>query len=171
MKVLIVIDMQNDFIYGSLGTPEAVKVVPKVLEKVRSYHQNGNRIIFTQDTHYSKTYPYTQEGQKLPVEHCIFNTSGWELAKELQIYANKENTVIKNAFAYNNWEGVGLDENVEQIEIAGLCTDICVVSNALFLKALFPEIPIAVDPACCAGTSPAMHAKALDVMKSCQIEI
>ena len=166
MKTLLVIDMQNDFINGALGSPEAKAILPNVAKKIREYQDIGHEIIFTQDTHF-ENYLQTQEGQKLPVEHCIINTPGWEIPQCLN---NKEYiTVLKNTFGSFDLESY-INENTD-LEIIGLCTDICVVSNALILKATFPEMKIKVDSNCCAGTTPEAHEAALTVMRSCQIEV
>lgn len=164
MKTLIVIDMQNDFINGSLGTKEAQAIVPKVKSKIQKYADSGNRIIYTRDTH-GEDYLETAEGKKLPVKHCIEGTVGWQIPDELLV----ENPFIINKpnFGYPNWWQFDFDE----IELIGLCTDICIVSNALILKALFPEIPISVDADCCAGVTPETHRAALETMKMCQIDI
>ena len=164
MKTLIVIDMQKDFIDGSLGTKEAQAIVPKVKDKIKTYEQNGDRIIYTRDTH-GDDYLDTAEGKKLPVKHCIMNTDGWQIPEELLV----ENPFIINkpSFGYTNWWQFDFDE----IEIVGLCTDICVVSNALILKALFPEIPVTVDSNCCAGVTPETHQAALKTMNMCQVTI
>lgn len=164
MKILIVIDMQNDFVTGSLGTKEAQAIVPNVKKKIQEYVNRGDQIIFTRDTHYSN-YLETQEGKMLPVEHCIYDTEGWEIVDELEvmncIYVNK------TSFGWDGW----LKLNYEEIELIGVCTDICVISNALILKAQFPEVKITVDASCCAGVTPGLHEAALKVMKSCQINV
>lgn len=164
MKTLIVIDMQNDFLTGSLGTKEAQAIVPNVKKKIQEYVNRGDQIIFTRDTHYSN-YLETQEGKMLPVEHCIYDTEGWEIVDELEvmncIYVNK------TSFGWDGW----LKLNYEEIELIGVCTDICVISNALILKAQFPEVKITVDASCCAGVTPGLHEAALKVMKSCQINV
>ncbi|MDD3415168.1 MAG: cysteine hydrolase [Lachnospiraceae bacterium] len=165
-KVLIVIDMQNDFIDGSLGTAEAVAIVPKVVEKVQQAKAEGIHIIFTKDTH-EANYLETAEGKKLPVEHCIKPQKGWEICGQLLPFADK--IVEKKTFG-----SVALPELVkayDSIELAGLCTDICVISNALLLKAHFPEKEIQVDSTCCAGVTPESHQNALEAMKMCQIDI
>ena len=164
MKTLIVIDMQNDFIDGSLGSKEAVEIVPAVKEKIKEYRENGDEVIFTRDTHH-ENYLNTNEGHYLPVVHCIENTKGWEIREGL--YFEGAEIINKPSFGYTGWK----EKTFEEIEIIGLCTDICVVSNALILKALFPEIKISVDPKCCAGVTPESHAAALETMKMCQIEI
>lgn len=162
MKTLIVIDMQNDFIDGSLGTPEARAIVAGVKDKIQEYYSSGAEIIFTRDTH-GPDYLDTQEGKLLPVEHCIKGMAGWEIAEGLEvpgcIYIDKP------TFGWTHWN----ERQFEEIEIVGLCTDICVVSNALLLKAAFPEIKISVDAKCCAGVTPQTHEAALQTMKMCQI--
>lgn len=164
MKTLIVIDMQNDFIYGSLGTKEAQKIVLDVKNKIQECYKNGYEIIFTRDTHYGN-YLDTNEGKNLPVKHCLYGTHGWNIADGLEVpncrYINKE------TFGWVNWGNWYYGD----IEIIGVCTDICVVSNALMLKAMFPEVNITVDASCCAGTTPENHKAALQVMKMCQINV
>ena len=163
-KTLIVIDMQNDFIDGSLGTKEAEAILPKVRVKIREYESRGDEIIFTRDTH-GENYLDTPEGKKLPVKHCIEGTKGWEIAEGLSVPWAKY--INKPGFGYTGWN----KESFEEIEMVGLCTDICVVSNALILKAYFPEVEITVDAACCAGVTPDSHRAALETMKMCQINI
>ena len=166
MKVLVVVDMQNDFIDGSLGTAEAKAAVPAVMEKIRSF---DGRIIATRDTH-GADYLDTAEGKHLPVVHCVKGTSGWDLAPG--IYTEGSPLIEKPSFgSLDLAEKVSRLEHVEAIELIGLCTDICVISNALILKARMPEIPIQVDASCCAGVTPESHHNALQAMKMCQIEI
>lgn len=171
MKTLIVVDMQNDFISGSLGTPEAREILPAVCRKIEEYRKAGGQIIFTRDTHH-ENYADTQEGRNLPVEHCIKGTWGWEIADVI----NTENdTVIdKETFGYG-WSAAAASEphfiQGEELELVGLCTDICVISNALGIKAAYPELPITVDASCCAGVTPESHNNALEAMKMCQIKI
>ena len=167
-KMLIVIDMQNDFIDGALGTPEAVKIVPRVKAKIKEYEKNGDKIFFTKDTH-TEDYLSTQEGKKLPIPHCIEGTHGWEITDGLN--TSNHHVVIKRSFGYADWFYYSFGEVYDEIEVIGLCTDICVISNVLILKALFPEVPIKVDASCCAGTTPEAHEAALTVMRSCQIEV
>jgi len=173
MKTLIVVDMQNDFIDGALGTPEARAIVPNVKKKIEEYRENNCEIIFTRDTHLDN-YLKTQEGKNLPVEHCIKGTKGWRIHDELKPndirYTSIETVVDKNTFGKLDL-GEYFDELPEQIELVGLCTDICVISNAMILKATYPEIPIVVDASCCAGVTPESHKNALEAMKMCQIEI
>ena len=173
-KVLIVVDMQNDFINGSLGSPEAQAIVPYVENKILEYlnHDTEDDIYFTRDTH-GEYYLSTLEGKNLPVKHCTYGTYGWQIISELHEYGNRSDYIInKYTFGYDNWENViGNSENIESIELVGVCTDICVVSNALILKALYPEVEIIVDASCCAGTTPEAHQAALRVMQSCQIAV
>lgn len=169
-KKLIVIDMQNDFIDGALGTPEAQAIVPNVKKKIEEYESRGDEIIFTRDTHESD-YLNTNEGKHLPVEHCIYRTNGWRVCAEFDTF--KHTVIDKYTFGFIDWKRwimFGNDNNLE-IEIVGLCTDICVVSNALILKAMFPEANITVDASCCAGVTPESHKAALTTMKMCQINV
>lgn len=171
MKVLVVVDMQNDFIDGALGTPEAAKIVPRVVQKIRDF--NG-LVIATRDTH-EENYLDTQEGKKLPVKHCIRGTKGWEIRPEIQELI-LEAPIDKPIFGSEEL-GQRLKacqksgESIESITLVGLCTDICVISNALLLKACLPEVPVIVDASCCAGVTPESHAQALNAMKMCQVEI
>ena len=164
MKTLIVVDMQNDFIDGALGTKEAQAIVPNVKKKIKEYKSRGDEIIFTRDTH-EANYLDTNEGKHLPVEHCIYGTHGWEIANGLEV----ENCwyVNKPTFGWTHWN----KHDFNEVEIIGLCTDICIVSNALILKATFPEIKITVDASCCAGVTPESHKAALTTMKMCQIDV
>ena len=172
MKILIVVDMQNDFIHGNLGSAEARAIIPAIQEKIAEYKENEkNLIFFTQDTHYSN-YLTTQEGRFLPVEHCIKDTYGWQITPTLD--TKNGLFVEKEKFGYTDWIGQFcqheiINHQVDSIELVGVCTDICVVSNALILKAVFPEIPVIVDANCCAGTSVEAHNAALRTMRSCQV--
>lgn len=167
MKYLIVVDMQVDFINGALGSDLAVAIVPNVVEKVKSF---DGKVIFTRDTHF-KDYMNTQEGKNLPVPHCIKDTDGWQICDELKPYAD----VIIDKLTFGSIELPdfikSFNEPIEKIELCGLCTDICVISNAVVLKAAFPEVPIAVDSSCCAGVTVESHNNALNAMKVLQIEI
>ncbi|MFR6291023.1 MAG: cysteine hydrolase family protein [Peptococcaceae bacterium] len=167
-KVLVVIDMQNDFISGSLGTSEAQAIVKKVKTKINQAVKNKDAVLFTRDTH-GADYLDTQEGKKLPVPHCIRYTSGWQIEKSLQIPDAR--IFDKNTFGSLDLVHHLLCANCTEVEIVGVCTDICVVSNALLMKAYLPELTIRVDSSCCAGTTPENHQKALDVMAQCQIEV
>ena len=166
-KLLIVVDMQNDFIDGALGTKEAKQIVGKVKDKIDEYQKLGYKIIFTKDTHY-ENYPETSEGKKLPVKHCIKGTHGWETADGLEVPDCI--TILKSTFGWSKWNYV-LKDNYDEIELVGLCTDVCVISNALILKAMYPETHIVVDASCCAGVTPEAHNAALVTMKSCQIDV
>lgn len=169
MKILIVVDMQNDFVSMALGTPEAQAIVPEVVKRINEHRAAGDVIIFTHDTHYDY-YMETLEGKKLPVPHCIVNTKGWELIPEIEVTEN-DLFILKNTFGYEGWEEEISNFAVDEIELCGLCTDICVISNALILRALYPNMPITVDAKCCAGVTPEKHKAALEVMKSCQIDV
>ena len=173
MKTLIVIDMQNDFIDGSLGTPEAVDIVENVKAKIKEAEANGDRIIFTRDTH-QENYLETNEGKHLPVSHCIYQTDGWQLVPEVKMLLKGAEIVDKPTFgSVTLAEMLKMISETEpiEIELCGLCTDICVVSNALLLKAFMPGVEISVDASCCAGTTPQKHQAALETMQSCQINI
>lgn len=163
-RTLIVVDMQNDFIDGSLGTKEAVSIVEKVNAKIQSYKEENGEIIFTRDTH-QDNYLETNEGKHLPVKHCIENTKGWKISDKLD--TTGAILVDKPSFGYTDWGKY----DFEEVELIGLCTDICVVSNALMIKALFPEIKVSVDANCCAGVTPDSHLAALTTMKMCQVEV
>ena len=167
MKYLIVVDMQKDFINGSLGSKLAEKIVPEVVEKVKNF---DGKVIFTRDTHFAD-YMQTQEGKKLPVPHCIKDTDGWQICDELKDYAN--DVVDKITFGSIDLPGILKDygDEIDEIELCGLCTDICVISNAMILKANFPETKIIIDGKCCAGVSAESHKTALEAMKAVQIEI
>ena len=168
-KILIVVDMQNDFIDGALGTAEAVAIVENVKDKIRTYEQKD--IFVTMDTHQPE-YLQTQEGRNLPVEHCIRGTEGWQIRKDIADLLPDAKVYEKPTFG-----SIALAKDIAviasreeiSIELIGLCTDICVVSNALLLKAAMPEVQITVDPACCAGVTPESHEAALRTMQMCQI--
>ena len=176
MKILVVVDMQNDFIDGALGTKEAVGIVPKVAEKIRGF---DGRVLYTRDTH-EKDYLETQEGKNLPVEHCIQGPKGWELAPEIE-KLRVEEPIDKPSFGSTALGALlkAQDEDlkkqgkpgIESITLIGLCTDICVISNAMILKAYLPEVPVIVEADCCAGVTPESHKNALEAMKVCQIKI
>lgn len=166
--ILIVVDMQNDFIDGALGTKEALAIVPAVLEKIKGFE---GRVIFTRDTHFDN-YMDTQEGKNLPVPHCIKGSEGWQIRAELDAL-RKDEAVDKPTFGSVELSAMLEKENAENpigsVTLIGLCTDICVISNAMLIKAAMPEVPVIVDAACCAGVSPASHNNALEAMKMCQI--
>lgn len=168
-KILVVVDMQNDFIDGALGTAEALAIVENVKAKIREYDQKD--IFVTMDTH-TPDYLNTQEGRNLPVEHCIKGTDGWKLRSDIAEILTEAKVYEKPTFGSTalakDIAKIAAAEDIE-IELIGLCTDICVVSNALLLKAMMPEVTISVDPACCAGVTPESHEAALKTMQMCQI--
>jgi len=169
-KILVVVDMQNDFIDGALGTAEAVAVVPKVKEKIENF---TGTVFFTRDTH-GENYMDTQEGKNLPVPHCIRGSDGWQIRPELDVLRTGE-PIDKPTFGSERLGEIlkELDsrEGIESVTLVGLCTDICVISNALLIKACLPEVPVFVDAACCAGVTPQSHENALEAMKMCQIQV
>lgn len=167
-KALIVVDMQNDFVSGSLGTKEAQAVTEQVVKKTAHYIEEGLDVIFMRDTH-EENYLETMEGKKLPVKHCIRGSYGWEIIDELKPYANV--IIDKPTFGSTILAEYARDKGYEEVELIGLCTDICVVSNALLLKAHFPEMEVKVDAKCCAGVTPESHDAAVTTMKMCQITI
>ena len=171
MKYLIVVDMQNDFITGSLGTKEAEAILPKVIEKVKNFE---GTILYTKDTHQAD-YMTTQEGKNLPVEHCIEGTWGWEMAGELEDLSKGQKIFNKPTFGSTELAKYLVEENakevIEEIELCGLCTDICVISNAFVIKANLTEVPVTVDASCCAGVTPESHLNALAAMKMCQVKV
>lgn len=175
-RVLIVVDMQNDFVSGALGTQEARAIEANVVEKILGF---DGSIYFTLDTH-EADYPDTQEGRRLPVPHCIADTDGWSptaavwMALMERGAANEQHMVCKETFGardlpFRLYDDLGRD--LDEIMLIGVCTDICVISNALLLKAFFPEARITVDAACCAGVTPESHRTALDAMRACQIDV
>lgn len=170
MNVLVVVDMQNDFIDGALGTAEAVSIVPLVVQKIRSF---DGLVLATMDTH-SSDYSKTQEGRRLPVAHCIKGSDGWQIAEAIRTLLT-EAPIEKPTFG-----SIRLGERllelhqscgIEEVTFVGLCTDICVISNAMIAKAFLPEVPIVVDAACCAGVTPESHKQALEAMKMCQVRV
>lgn len=169
MKTLIVIDMQNDFVYGPLGTPEAKAIVPNVKKKIEEYRARFDNVVFTWDCH-DHDYIYTHEGRYLAVEHCMADdpNRGYELV--IPSLA-EETTLMKSTFGAMDLQHILLLRYSPIIEIVGVCTDICVVSNALLLRTICPEADIIVDASCCAGTTPERHKAALEVMKSCHIDV
>ncbi len=171
MKILVVVDMQNDFIDGALGTAEAVAIVPKVAEKIRTW---DGAVYATQDTHQAD-YLTTQEGRNLPVAHCVEGTHGWEIAPAIREALTNYTCLAKPTFGSRSLAEtlviVHQNQPIEEIVLVGLCTDICVISNAMVLKAFLPAVPIRVDAACCAGVTPESHQNALNAMKVCQITV
>jgi len=170
-RLLIVMDMQNDFVDGALGTAEAVAILPAVKARIEAAKETGEDIIFTRDTH-QPNYMETQEGRKLPVPHCIENTPGWEIVPQLRELTAGCLVIDKPTFgSVKLGEILTGREDIEAITLIGLCTDICVISNAMICKAALPEVPVTVEAACCAGVTPSSHDNALSAMKMCQIEV
>ena len=172
---LIVVDMQTDFVDGALGTKEAVAIVPAVKNRIEEAFAAGEKVIFTRDTH-QENYFETQEGRNLPVKHCIEGMDGWQIIPELQSYTDRAEAVINKPTFGSQVLGEYLaqeneKEPIGQITLIGLCTDICVISNAMLIKAFLPEVPIKAAAACCAGVTPESHDNALAAMKVCQIEV
>lgn len=186
-NLLLVVDMQNDFIDGSLGTPEAQAIVPKVCDKIRNW---DGQIWITQDTH-GDNYLSTQEGKNLPVKHCIFGEEGWRIQNDVRdaishsdaweydarndLHYPRNTVKWFDKEAFGSWRLVADRDDywdgIDSVELIGLCTDICVISNAVLIKSFFPEIEISVDASCCAGVTPQSHKNALEAMKMLQIEI
>ena len=189
-KILVVVDMQNDFIDGVLGTPEAQTIVPNVVKKIKKYNEADDLVLFTKDTHYDN-YLVTQEGKNLPVPHCIINTNGWCINKSVRSewlnsphieirddMIEENNTIFKSAFGsillgefLEELITLDVSDEIDEIEFVGVCTDICVISNAMITKAFLPDIKITVDANCCAGVTPESHKTALEAMKACQINV
>lgn len=173
-KILVVIDMQNDFITGSLGTDEAKYIIQKVVQKIRNH---SGVIIVTKDTH-DNNYLNTQEGYNLPIPHCIKGTKGWELDNNIEEALQDHTKYVVEKPSFGSLQLLDIVDDllsqgnsIDEIELIGLCTDICVISNAMILKARLPEVPFVVDASCCAGVTPGSHKNALETMKMCQIKI
>lgn len=171
--ILIVVDMQKDFVTGALGSVQAQSILPKVAEKVKSFE---GRLIFTMDTH-GEDYFETQEGRRLPVKHCVKGTDGWNTEGILAEYAKAKNAAVYEKPTFGSialaqdLRRLNEQKAIDAIELVGVCTDICVISNALLLKAYLPEVTIRVDASCCAGVTVQKHEAALETMRSCQIEV
>lgn len=169
-KILIAVDLQNDFIDGALGTKEAVEILPNVVKKIASF---DGTVLFTRDTH-GDDYLSTEEGKNLPVPHCIKGTYGWELRKEVDALRKTE-PIDKQAFGYIELgqilKHMDHEDPIENVTLIGLCTDVCVISNAMVIKAYLPNLHVIVDSDCCAGVTPKSHSTALRAMEACQIEI
>ncbi len=170
MEILVVVDMQNDFINGSLGSQKAQEIVPRVEEKIRTFQ---GRVLATADTH-EEDYLDTMEGKKLPVRHCIRGTKGWEIEERIRKLL-PEPPIEKGTFGSRSLAEalteIHKETPIGSITLIGLCTDICVISNAMLCKAFLPEVPVCVDASCCAGVTPESHAQALEAMKMCHIDI
>lgn len=169
-KLLVVVDMQVDFVNGALGTKEAEAIVPAVVKKMKEEIAAGSTVVFTRDTH-QDNYPDTQEGRNLPVIHCVEGTAGWQLIPELRDLAEGRKIFNKGTFGSIQLAHYAAASSFDTIELIGLCTDICVISNAMILKAALPEVPVSVCAECCAGVTPESHNNALAAMKMCQIGI
>jgi nicotinamidase-related amidase len=185
MKILCLVDLQSDFIDGALGSAEAQAIVPRVLDKINNHEDKRNTLVlFTKDTHYDN-YMDTLEGKMLPVPHCIEDTPGWSINRDIKdaVKANRflsyssdeiiKSRIYKNTFCSDVLEKLLIKhkDEIEEVEFVGLCTDICVISNVLMARMVLPNTPIKVDASCCAGVTPEKHKAALEVMKSCQIEV
>lgn len=186
MKALVIVDMQNDFVTGVLGTTEAQVVVPKIVEKLHSYADLNTVVLLTKDTHY-ENYLETEEGKHLPVPHCIEGTPGWSICGAISTQVDygmhitySSDDIVKSRIIKNTFGSVELAETLrdihhahglEEIVFVGVCTGICVISNVLLTKAYLPEVPITVDASCCACVTPQSHKTALDAMRLCQINI
>ena len=176
MDFLVCIDCQNDFITGSLGSKEAIEVLPRIVDKVKNWN---DKVLFTMDVH-GENYLDTLEGKHLPIEHCIVNeTNGWWVEESLRnlqeiescdvIYKNRFGSfnLVRNINALNN----NNEDNIDSITLVGYCTDICILVNAMILRTAFPNTEIVVDASCCAGSTQEAHEAALLVMKNCQIKV
>lgn len=172
-KLLIVVDMQNDFTTDALRNEDAIAIIPNVVEKVKAALDEGTDVIFTRDTHHDD-YMDTEEGRNLPVPHCIEGTPGWQLIDELQPYEDKAAGIIDKLTFGSSELGsrlAGDYSDVSEVELIGICTDICVISNALLTKAFLPNAHVSVDASCCAGVTPESHDTALAAMKACHVEV
>ena len=167
-QVLIVVDMQEDFIFGSLGSKEARSILPAVRKRIEDFRAEGGSVVFTRDTH-GEDYLSTREGKYLPVVHCVKDSQGWQIAEGL--FKGGDKIFDKPAFGSPLLAEFVREEGFGRIEMIGVCTDICVISNALLIKATLPEADLVVDSALCAGVTPALHEAALAVMRSCQIDV
>lgn len=168
MKCLIVVDFQNDFITGSLGTKEAQNIVENVQAKIQEYVDKEDKVIFTRDTHF-KNYLQTNEGKHLPVEHCLYGTKGWQIHSE--VYQDECVCIDKSTFGSIELAIYIKEHGFDEIELIGLCTSICVVTNALLIKTYNSNIEVTVDASCCACVTPESHEAALTTMKMCQINV
>lgn len=182
MKALCVIDIQNDFISGSLGSPEAEAIIPEVCKLIKNRACGDAALFLTQDTHYADDYLDSQEGKFLPVEHCVAHTEGWEInydvwkaAKSVSHQYADVITVEKPTFGsltlVNELVDIDDQSGLEEIIFCGVCTDICVLNNVALAKTFFPEVPVTVVERCCAGVTPEKHAAAIEVMRSLQVNI
>lgn len=175
MKIIVVVDVQRDFVYGALGSAEAQAAMKDIIDRLMQIDFD-DKVIFTRDTH-AENYLDTQEGKNLPVSHCIYGTFGWQIADNIDDIPLSHQVQYVNKPIFGSYELITDIEDicsafdVDEVELFGFCTDICVISNALMIKSAFPELKVKVNAACCAGVTPAKHEAALEVMRSCQIEI
>lgn len=167
-KVLIVVDMQKDFIDGALGSIAAQKIVPAVKDRIAEYIANGDKVIYTKDTH-DENYMNTNEGKHLPFPHCIGGTEGWEIPSDIYIEGCK--VILKPTFGFINWMSVQELADADEIELIGLCTDICVMANSMIIKALYPETKVSVKKDCTAATSDAAYDASMKIFTSCQVDL
>lgn len=177
-KVLLVVGMQNDFVAGTLGSTQAQVIVKGVVKKVKEYYDAELPIFFTKDTHFAEEYHHTQEGRKLPIAHCLFGTDGHEIIEELKEYAEDSIIICKDTFGelsipscIEGYCDIPFPNKLAEVEIIGLCTDVCVIANAIILKTAFPEAKVAVNANLCAGVTNDGHDLALEAMKGCQVDI
>lgn len=177
MKILIVVDMQNDFITGVLGSKQAQAIVPNVAKKIEEYGRAGNPVIYTRDQHYSLDYRDTIEGKRLPL-HCVYQHTGWEFERSIDELCDAfESEIIEKNYYVNSYELIQAlnfydSEEIESIEVVGLCTDICVLSNVIIAREACKSVPVIVDASCCAGSSPRRHMLALELMHySFQVDV
>ncbi len=172
-KILVVIDMQKDFVTGCLGSPEAAAILPRVVKTLKEF---DGEVIFTRDTHQAN-YLDTQEGKNLPVVHCVEGTEGWQLMDALEQYRLEHGSRVLDKVTFGSRDlgealvKINEQEPIESITFIGVCTDICVISNVMLVKAFLPEVPLIVDSACCAGVTPQSHENALNAMRVCQVKI
>ena len=169
-RAIIVVDMQNDFVFGELSTDEAREIIPRLVDKLEEVvREKSADLIFTQDTH-KDDYLSTQEGRNLPIVHCIKNTEGWEIISDLKRFTPYAKAVIEKK-TFGSTRLPSLIKPYREVIFMGVCTDICIISNAMLVKSFYPELLVSVDAGCCAGTSPENHATALTAMKNCQCKI
>lgn len=167
-KLLVVVDMQKDFIDGTLGTPEAQGIISNVAARIKEFRSESFTVVFTRDTH-GENYLDTQEGKNLPIAHCIEGTDGWQINKNLEVGSSK--IFNKNNFGSTELGSYVAENNFDEVMLVGLCTDICVISNAMIIKAFAGEVKVKVDSSACAGVTPKTHLQALESMKMCQVEV
>ncbi len=167
-RLAVVIDMQRDFISGALGTPEASVAAERIAERLKTLRSRGTEIVYTQDTH-GEDYAKTQEGRRLPVAHCLEGSEGWQILPSLYIPGSK--IFRKSAYGSPELAAYVAEEGFDEVELLGVCTDICVISNALLIRAFSPETRVAVNAACCAGATPEGHENALRAMAVCHVDI